>query len=295
MSHKFKGTGVALVTPFLEDGKLDIAGLEKLVEHVISGGVNYVVPLGTTGESVTLNKTEKKIILETVLAVNAGRVPTLVGIGGNNTAEVIAAIQEGNFKGVDGVLSVSPYYSKPSQRGIIEHYKAIAKASPVPIVLYNVPGRTASNLSYETTIHLANEVKNIVAIKEASGNFDQFMSVIKNRPSGFELISGDDNYTLPVIAAGAIGVISVVANVLPKEFSSMVNLCLEQKFAEARTFHYRLFNLVNLLFAEGNPSGAKAALSILGICKNTFRLPVVGVSSELMEKIRAEIIGIQKT
>lgn len=292
--EKLTGTGVALVTPFNVKGEVDYVSLEKLTEHVITGGVEYLVPLGTTGESVTLNKDEKIEIVNTVIRVNNKRIPVVLGLGGNNTAEIISTIRSTDFNGISALLSVSPYYNKPSQAGLYEHYKLISETSPVPVILYNVPGRTSSNLTAETTLKLARDCKNIPAIKEASANFDQFMKIIKDKPDHFMLISGDDNYSLPVIAAGASGVISVVANVFPKQYSGMVRLCLEGKFEEARKIHYLLFDFINLLFTDGNPAGIKAALNIAGICENYFRLPLVPGSSETYSRLSVEMKKIMQ-
>lgn len=250
-----KGTGVALVTPFLKSGKIDFEALSRIVNHVIKGGVNYLVVMGTTGESVTLSSDEKKSVLEYILKINKNRVPVVYGVGGNNTAEVIKHLHE-LPSGVDAVLSVSPYYNKPNQKGIIEHFSAVAKASPCPVILYNVPGRTGSNMTAETTLQLARE-KNIAGIKEASGNMEQIMQIINHRPKDFLVISGDDGITLPLIACGADGVISVIANAWPAQFSKMVKLALENKIPEARKLHYQLSDIIPLLFAEGSPSGIK--------------------------------------
>lgn len=287
MNKKLIGTGVALVTPFHKDGSIDFKGLGKLVEHVIKNGVDYLVPLGTTGESVTLTKDEKTAVLDFILEVNNQRLPVVYGLGGNNTQEVINCIQKMDFEGVDAVLSVCPYYNKPSQRGIYEHYKVIASACPVPVILYNVPGRTGLNMLPETTLKLAEEVTNIIAIKEASGNLEQMMQIIRNKPDDFMLISGDDALSLPIIAAGGQGVISVVANVYPKDFSEMVRLCLKGEFEKARTLHYKLLEVTGLLFADGNPAGAKAALNILKICGEFLRLPLVEISKGTQTKLNA--------
>jgi len=286
---KIQGTGVALVTPFKLDGQLDTEALERLVKHVIDGGVDYLVPLGTTGESVTLSKEEKAVVLSTVIRVNADRLPIVLGLGGNNTHELVQQIKGQDFKGVDAILSVSPYYNKPIQEGVYQHYKAVAEASSVPVILYNVPGRTGSNILPETTLRLARDFSNIIAVKEASGNLEQMMSIIKNKPKGFEVISGDDNLTLPLIAAGGIGVISVVANVYSALYSSMVREALAGDFNSAKTKHYQLFDFVNLLFKEGNPSGAKTALQHFGICGDTVRLPLAPVGATTAKEIVLEM------
>ena len=282
----FKGAGVALVTPFTEDRSIDFPALRRLVQEQISGGTNYLVVQGTTGESPTLNSEEKKQVLETVLEVNNGALPVVYGAGGNNTMSVIEAFK--NIpKGVDGILSVAPYYNKPTQAGYIAHYKALADATNLPIILYNVPGRTGSNVLAETTRELA-EIKNIVAMKEASGNMEQIMEIIRSKPEGFLVLSGDDAITLPLIAAGADGVISVVANSFPAQFSQMVTSALNGDFETARRLHYDLLPVTKLLFAEGNPGGVKIALEELGWMKPHMRLPLVPVSDALKAKIIAE-------
>lgn len=287
-----RGTGVAIVTPFLADKSVDIEGLTNLVNHLINGNVEYLVVMGTTGESVTLNKEEKQLVLSTVLSVNNGRLPVVLGIGGNNTQEVVNTIKNTDFNGVSAILSVSPYYNKPTQEGIYQHYKAIANASPLPIILYNVPGRTSSNITASTTLRLANDFENIIAVKEASGNLEQAMQIIKNKPEGFYIVSGDDALTLPIVASGGDGVISVVANAYPQEFSDMVRATLNHDLKTAQNLHYKLLDFINLLFAEGNPGGIKAALKILGICGDDLRLPLVNVSDETFNKIKKEIAKI---
>lgn len=285
----FKGLGVAMITPFLEDGSVDVEALKKLSNHLIDGGVDYLVVQGTTGESVTLNATEKKQVLETVLATNQDRVPVVYGIGGNNTAQVISQLKSLETKGISGVLSVSPYYNKPTQEGIYAHYKAISEHTPLPVIIYNVPGRTGSNISADTTLRLASDFRNLVAVKEASGNFDQIMTIIRDKPKGFSVISGDDAITLPLIAAGAEGVISVLGNAFPSEFGQMVKLAMEDKMADARSLHYKLLEITGLLFQEGNPGGVKETLKYLGICKNYLRLPLVPVSTATSTAIRNEL------
>jgi 4-hydroxy-tetrahydrodipicolinate synthase len=286
MDHKkFTGTGVAIVTPLRNDGSIDFKSLGKLLEHIIKGGVVYIVALGTTGESVTLSKDEKKAVVNFVTDTVSGRIPVVVGIGGNNTHEILDTINHTDFSGVDAILSVVPYYNKPSQQGLFLHFKAIATDSPVPVILYNVPGRTSSNLSAETTLKLANEFKSIVAIKEASGNFAQIMQIIKQKPKDFQLISGDDLLALPIIAIGGAGVISVMANAYPKELSEMVNNALKGDLTKASSLHYKLLDLINALFEEGNPCGIKALLEILKITQNNVRLPLAQVSDNLYGKI----------
>jgi len=282
---KFSGTGVAIVTPFRNDGSIDFKSLGKLLEHIIRNGVNYIVPLGTTGESVTLSKDEKKAVVNFVTDTVNCRVPVVVGIGGNNTQEILDSVSHFDFTNVDGLLSVSPYYNKPSQQGIFAHFKAIAGVSPVPVIIYNVPGRTGSNISAETTVKLAREVKNIVAVKEASGNLAQVMQIIRDKPKDFQVISGDDLLTLPMMAMGATGVISVIANACPKPFSEMVNLALEVKFDKAAAIHYKLLELMIALFEEGSPSGIKSALETIKIAQNNVRMPLVPVSEGLKKRI----------
>ena len=285
---KLRGTGVALVTPFTKKGKIDYKALGKLIDHCINGGVEYLVSLGTTGESVTLSKEEKAEVLRYTVEKNKGRVPVLAGFGGNNTAEIISELQTANLKGVDAVLSVSPSYNKPTQEGIYQHYKAVAAASPKPVILYNVPGRTASNMKAETTLRLA-ELKNIIGIKEASGDFNQCMQIVKGKPKNFLVISGDDNITLGLIAYGFDGVISVAGQAFPKVFTEMVRKSLVNDMPEARKLHYQLNDITDMLFAEGNPAGVKCALEILGVCESHVRLPLVPVSKELKNKMQKAI------
>ena len=284
--NKFKGTGVAIVTPFKKSGAIDFEAYERVVNHVINGGVDFVVVLGTTGESATVTKHEKKALIEFSVGVINKRVPLVVGIGGNNTNDVVLSIHRTPFKGVDAILSVCPYYTKPQQEGIYQHYKIISESSPVPVILYTVPGRTGSNISATTTLRLANDCPNIVGIKEASGNFDQIFQVLKNRPKDFLVLSGDDGITLPLLAVGADGLISVTANALPKEVSDMVNLGLAGKFKEAAKIHYKLIDFTNALFADGSPAGIKAALEIQKLCSNYLRLPLVPVNQEVYLRIK---------
>jgi 4-hydroxy-tetrahydrodipicolinate synthase len=285
MDQRFHGLGVALITPFRSNGQIDYAALEKLIEHQITGGVDYVVSMGTTGESVTLSSTEKKELLAQTITFVRNRVPVVVGIGGNNTAEVLQAMGELDMDGVDAILSVSPYYNKPTQEGIYQHYKAIAQVALRPIILYNVPGRTGSNMAADTTLRLAKDFKNIIAIKEASANLDQMGRILKHKPKDFMLISGDDALTLPIIAMGGVGVISVVGNALPREFGTLVHAALKGDLATARREHLRLIEVIDLLFAEGNPGGIKETLKVLGICGNTLRLPLVNVSEATAKKL----------
>lgn len=284
MTRRLRGTGVALVTPFNPDGSIDFPGLRSLIEHLIAGGVEYLVPMGTTGETATLSKEEKRKILDFVVEVNANRVSLVAGIGGNDTAAVVEEVKNFNASGFSAILSVSPYYNKPTQEGIYQHYKMVAENSPLPIILYNVPGRTGSNMTAQTTLRLA-QLPNVIGIKEASGNFEQFMEIIKNKPKDFLFISGDDGLALPMIALGAEGVISVVGNAFPADFSSMIRNCLDGKFDEARPLHYKLTDIINMLFAEGSPAGVKEFLKELNICGNTVRLPLANVSEELKAKI----------
>lgn len=283
---QFKGSGVALVTPFNADGSIDFSGLKTLVREQIKGGTNFLVVQGTTGESPTLSASEKKQVLDTVLEENNGQLPIVYGVGGNNTLAVAQAFQE-IPKGVDGILSVAPYYNKPTQKGFVAHYKHIAAQTDLPIILYNVPGRTGSNVLAETTLELA-EVKNIVAVKEASGNMEQIMEIIRCRPEGFLVLSGDDAITMPLIAAGADGVISVVANTFPDLFSQMVAASMKGDLAQARALHYDLLHITKLFFTEGNPGGVKVALKARGWMESHMRLPLVDVSESLKEKIIIE-------
>jgi 4-hydroxy-tetrahydrodipicolinate synthase len=287
--NKFHGTGVALVTPFNTDGSVDFDGLKNVINHTIKGGVDYLVSLGTTGETATLTADEKKAIWEFTAETNNRRVPLVAGIGGNNTKEVTDQLKHFEVANYDAVLSVSPYYNKPTQEGIYQHYKAIAEASTLPVILYNVPGRTGSNVAAETTLRLAHDFKNIIAVKEASANFDQFNRIIRDKPEDFLFISGDDPITLPMIAMGAVGVISVVGNALPAIFSTMVRMCLSGNFIEAQPLHYSMTEITGQFFAEGNPAGVKAALKMLGVCGDSVRLPLVNISKETEENISREL------
>ena len=284
--NKLKGTGVAIVTPFTGNGKLDLKSYEKVMNHIIEGGCEFIVIMGTTGESPTLSVGEKAELISCSVEKNKGRVPLVVGIGGNNTADVVSAIEHTSFNGIDAVLSVSPYYNKPQQEGIFRHFKAVSEACPLPVILYTVPGRTGSNIAASTTIRLAVECENIIGIKEASGNIDQISQVISRRPKDFLVLSGDDALTLSLLALGAEGVISVVANVFPQEFSEMVRLCLRGDFAKARSIHFRLLDFMNALFADGSPAGVKAALEIKKLAGNFLRLPLVPVNTETYNLIK---------
>lgn len=291
--NKFHGTGVALVTPFNADGSVDYDGLKKLINYQIDGKVEYLVSLGTTGESSTLNKDEKKKIWAYTAEINNGRVPLIAGIGGNDTAEVVNAIKNFDSEGYDAILSASPYYNKPTQEGIYQHYKAISQSTDLAVLLYNVPGRTASNVSPETTCRLASDFKNIIGTKEASGNFDQFNQILRDKPADFLLISGDDPVALPMIALGAVGVISVIGNALPLVLSDLIRLCLNGDFKTAQPIHLNLIEFTRLCFAEGNPAGVKAALKQFGICGDSVRLPLVPASAALNEQIAAQIANIR--
>jgi 4-hydroxy-tetrahydrodipicolinate synthase len=283
--NKFHGLGVAMVTPFTETGKIDYAGLKKLTEHLIKGGADYLVVQGTTGESPTLTQEEKRSVLDFVMEVNQRRKPIVFGLGGNNTKVVAEQLSAFDSTGVDGILSVSPYYNKPVQEGIYRHYKALSEVSSLPIILYNVPGRTGSNITAETTLRLAEDCANVVAVKEASGDLDQIAAIIADRPEGFSVISGDDALTLPILALGGDGVISVVGNAFPKTFGQMVHQCLFGSFADARKGHYKLRHIMDLLFVEGNPGGVKEALKHLNICDNHMRLPAYPVSEATSKAI----------
>lgn len=294
LRNELSGTGVALITPFTNDGAVDYTALEQLINTVIDGGVNYLVTLGTTGETPTLTSAEKIGIINFTCTISNNRVPVVVGIGGNNTPDVIENLKTYPLDKAVAVLSASPYYNKPSQEGIFQHYKALATASSKPILLYNVPGRTGSNISASTTLRLANKVPNIAGIKEASGNMIQCMHILEKRPAGFLVTSGDDHLTLPLIAAGMDGVISVVANCFPKEFATMVNHCLKNNFDAARTIHYQLLQANDLLFAENNPAGAKAFLYEMGRIKNVLRLPLVPLGETVHRQIKAYLESNKK-
>lgn len=284
---KITGTGVALVTPFTQDGEVDYNSLSNLVENCISGGVDNLLALGTTAETATLSSIEKDKVVDCVVEVTNGRVPLLVGIGGNNTNGIVDELKAyKRFKDIDALLSVTPYYNKPSQEGIYLHYKAIAEASPAPVVMYNVPGRTGTNISSDTTLRIAREIDNIIAIKEASGDIEQVSRIVKDKPEGFDVLSGDDALTFPLISLGVSGVISVVANAFPADFSTMVRLCKAGKFNEALPYHYRLLDIISAIFEEGNPAGVKAILSMQGIIQNDLRLPLTPVSDYLYKKLK---------
>jgi 4-hydroxy-tetrahydrodipicolinate synthase len=291
MHMNLRGVGVALVTPFNEDGSVDFESLTRLVEYVSTNDVDYLVVHGTTGETPTLTKEEKRAVVKHVRESNKAKLPIVIGCGGNSTADVVALLNDEMYKHADAILSVTPYYNKPNQAGLYEHYKAIASASKKPVVLYNVPGRTGVNLTAETIIRLANDFENIIAIKEADTDMNKMIKVLKGRPEGFLVLSADDAHVIPQVAVGADGVISVAANAYPKEFCSMVHLALSGKFEAALPTLYKLADPIDQLFAEGNPTGVKAALGKLGICKNVLRLPLVPASNKLYADIAKYIDG----
>ena len=283
---KIKGTGVALITPFNEDLSVDSIGLKKLINHQTEGGIDYLVLMGTTGESAVLSKTEKQEVIVFCKKINAGRLPIILGIGGNNTLALVDEIKATDFTGIDAVLSVSPCYNKPTQEGIYQHYKMITEVCSLPIILYNVPGRTASNITSETTLRLANDFENIIAIKEASGDMDQIMKIIKNKPADFVVLSGVDDLTLPMIYMGAEGVISVIGQSHPKEYSTMVTEARKGNIANANVLHYSIYDYYGPLYTEGNPAGVKACLELLGICKAIVRPPLVEASSIIKNQLK---------
>jgi 4-hydroxy-tetrahydrodipicolinate synthase len=279
------GTGVALVTPFKKDFSVDIDALKAIVNFQIDNGIDYIVVLGTTAENATLSKAEKELVIMTIVDTNKGRLPLVLGVGSNNTAEVVEELKSGNFSDFVAILSVSPYYNKPTQEGIYQHFKAIAEASPIPVILYNVPGRTSSNMLPETIIRLANDFKNIIAVKEASGDIVQAMKLIQDKPNDFLVISGDDMITLPIILAGGAGVISVIAEGFPKQFTEMVHLGLNKKVDDAYKIHYLLADSIDMIFEQGNPAGIKEVFKSLGLSENTVRLPLVNVNEDLANRL----------
>ena len=282
----FTGTGVALITPFRRGQEtVDFTKLEALIEHIIASGVDYIVALGTTSEAATMTESERAAVQEFIVETVAERVPIMLGLGGNNTLAVTDTINRTNFDGIAGILSVTPYYNKPNQRGLIAHYRSVSEASPVPVIMYNVPGRTGVNIAAETTLAIAAECPNIIGIKEASGNISQVMEILRNRPAGFRVISGDDALTYPMLALGADGVISVIANALPKEMSDMVRLALKGDYKHALPLHYRMLPLMHAIFDEGNPTGIKALLEAQGRITNILRLPLVRASKPLTNKL----------
>ncbi|SFZ92160.1 4-hydroxy-tetrahydrodipicolinate synthase [Flaviramulus basaltis] len=286
MNSKFLGTGVALVTPFKSDLTIDHDALTNIVNFNIDNGVEYLVICGTTGESVTITKQEKKDVIETISKANNGRVPMVLGVGGNNTTLVIEEIESTDLSNIDAILSVTPYYSKPTQEGLYQHFKAISKVSPVDVILYNVPGRTAKNMEPATTLRLANDFENIIAVKEAGNNMSQYLELIKNKPEDFLIISGDDDLALGVILAGGSGVISVIGQGFPKAFSEMIRLGLKGDAKEAYKLHYKLMDVISYIFEENNPAGIKAVFEALNLCQDTVRLPLVPASNDLKKKIQ---------
>ncbi len=287
------GTGVALVTPFTINNTIDFDALEQLVNHQIENGMNYLVVLGTTGETATLSKQEQQQVKDKIIAVNRDRLPLVIGIGGNNTQAIVEELKSSDLSGFSAVLSVSPYYNKPSQRGIYEHFKAVSVASPLPVILYNVPSRTGSNMLPKTVIQLANDFDNIVAIKEAAGDFEQILELINNKPADFMVISGEDKLALPLTLAGGSGVISVIGQALPNEFTKIINFALAGESKKAFELYYKMMPSIDLIFEEGNPTGIKAMLEKLNICKGYVRLPLVEVTTELQQKINT-FVDIQK-
>lgn len=281
----FKGLGIALVTPFNEDGSVDYQSLKRLVEYQLNNGADFLCILVTTSETPTLSKEEKAEIKKFIVEFVNGRVPIMMGCGGYNTAAIVEELKTGDFTGIDGILSICPYYNKPSQEGLYQHFKAISAATKLPIILYNVPGRTGVNMSAATTVRLAKDCNNIVAIKEASGNLEQINEIIKNKPSTFDVISGDDALTFPMISCGAVGVISVIGNALPKEFSKMIRLQFKGEYESARKIHHKFIDLFSLLFVDGNPAGVKAMLHEMGMIKNILRLPLVPTRISTLQKM----------
>lgn len=289
------GLGVAMVTPFNDKGEVDYDATERLVEYLIIGGANFLVALGTTGEAATLTDREKKSFVKCVIKTNNGRLPVVVGVGGNNTSQVVDALGDFDFDGIDAVLSVTPYYNKPTQKGLDLHFREIAKHSKLPVIMYNVPGRTGVNMTAETTLRLAHDVPNIVGIKEASGNISQMGYILRDKPADFMVLSGDDGLLLSQLALGAQGVISVIGNALPQQFSQMIKLAQQNNYTEASKIHLNLIKFIDQLFAEGNPCGIKAAMSIVGICNNKLRLPLAPISETLYQNMKDEIERIVRS
>ncbi len=290
---KFKGTGVAVVTPFKKDHSIDFNALGKVTDHLIKGGVNYIVSMGTTGESATLSEEEKHAVISYMSDYIGDRVPLVVGIGGNNTAEVVNFINSTDFSGISAILSVAPYYNKPNQRGLYEHYKMIASTSPVPVIIYNVPSRTASNISPETCVKLARDFSNIIAVKEASGDMNQILRILRDKPDDFMVISGDDSTAMMITAMGGSGVISVLANAYPAEWSEMIDHTLKGNLKSAREIHFRFMEMIPLLFEDGNPAGVKAIMTEMGLCGNYLRLPLVPVSKAFHAKITTAMTALK--
>lgn len=287
-----KGMGVAMITPFKDDESVDYDALGRLVDYLLQNGTDYIVALGTTAETPTLTADEKAKIVDFIIHKVHGQVPVILGVGGNNTRAIVNELKTGDFRGIDGILSVVPYYNKPSQEGIYQHYKAVSEASSLPVILYNVPGRTGVNMTAETTLRLANECENVVAIKEASGDITQMDDIIKRKPRHFDVISGDDGVAFPLITLGAVGVISVIGNAFPKEFSRMVRLALEGDFQSSLTIHHSFSELFKLLFVDGNPAGVKSMLSMMGYIENKLRLPLVPTRITTFEQIRKVLIDL---
>jgi len=290
----FTGTGVAIITPFKTDYSVDFNALEKIVENLINNKINYLVVLGTTSEAATLTDNEKNKVVNFIKKVNNNRLPIVLGMGGNNTQKLVETIKQTDFSGIDAILSVAPYYNKPNQKGIYKHYKQIAENSPVPIILYNVPGRTSSKISADTCLQLAHDFKNIAAIKEASADFAEIMKIIQNKPEGFEVISGDDALTLPLISIGMKGVISVIANAFPRRMSNMVNFALNNEITKAKKIHYEILEMINFIFTEGNPAGIKNLLSQMDMCEDILRLPLTEISNDLSVKIGEKLKIIEE-
>ncbi|WP_292948559.1 4-hydroxy-tetrahydrodipicolinate synthase [Olleya sp. UBA1516] len=295
MNNPFLGTGIAIVTPFNDDLSVDYKALENIVEYNITNGINYIVINGTTGESVTITKQEKQDIVTAIIKYNKGRVPLVLGIGGSNTAQVVEEIKATDFTGIAGILSVSPYYSKPTQEGMYQHFKAIAQVCPIDIILYNVPGRTSKNMTPETTLRLAKDFDNIVAVKEAGNNVAQYLELLRDKPDNFSVISGDDDLALGIVLAGGAGVISVIGQGLPKAFSTMINLGLEGKNKEAYQLHFKMMDIVNMIFEENNPAGIKAVLNSLELCNTTVRLPLVTATTQLQSRINTFMTNFSKS
>ena len=293
--QKFIGTGVALVTPFKEDLSVDFTALIQLVNYNIENGTDYLVINGTTGESGTITKEEKQEIIDVVIQTNNKRLPLVLGVGGNNTALVLEELKSRDFSGLDGILSVAPYYSKPTQEGFYQHFKAIANATDLPVILYNVPGRTAKNMDPETTLRLANDLKNIVGVKEAGNNMQQYYALLKDKPADFLVISGDDDLALGVVLAGGSGVISVIGQAFPKQFSTMINHALQGNNKEGYVVHYKMMEIVAAIFEENNPAGIKSVLQELGICRNEVRLPLVKASQALSSKVSQMVANFQSS
>lgn len=293
MTHAFTGAGVALITPFNENKSIDYSALERLVENQVSGGIDYLVVLGTTGETPALSEIEKKEIVRFVIEKNAGRLKIVVGMGSNNTMSLVECIKNTDFNGIDAILSVTPYYNKPTQEGLFQHFKMVVEASPVPVILYNVPGRTGVNMDADTTLRIANLSEKVIAIKEASGDLGQFAKIIANAPGYFKVISGDDSLTLPSVTMGSIGVISVIANALPEKLSQLTHASLSGNIALASQLHLQMTEMLKLIFREGNPGGVKALMEMLGTAKNQVRLPLVPVSSATYTLIEKELNKIR--